>query len=811
MRKPLQLEERHRRLALDRWLDECRRRMAARFPRIDFTADKWPIKTLYQTVQIDWHFPAQVVDFAEKDRSFAEVLRCLVAEMVIDGSPKDMLKQTFAFRRLAETACHSIFDLTVTELRTLEANCLAECRANPQAAPRTRNQLTQLAKQLIFLANKNVVSRLGYNVRADVKAELRALTMSQSPTTSAERGVLLDRKIEALNDALNALIDDDPRLDAADRVAICAMTRKLCAPSRINEVLCSSINDSVTVDDYARRPQAVDTKDVTYSAHQMLLVTMKGSKGAQWGAKPVLNFMIDAFHFTEGVIKEHGSRSRSLVEWYEAHPDELYLPEWLGSLRGRALNRRDVARIMYMRRTRREGTEEAVGQLFAALKDVCFKGPNPETHTASGTVNPRKIIDFVPWAPAEKFLLERVNRAMAACRRVTQLNHYEGDLSKMLFLFDRDDLPYLPYALDCELIRDRLKRSESRKKISVPPTVFEKLGITMPVNGRIQPAELDTHDPRRWLTTMALKHGEQLSDVLINKWANRSSLAQLKAYDFRTDEELATFSRMPTIDELQDLSGGLKQARKLEDVYGMKTDIVAVHNAGISVTSIERIRQAIEDRPIAKTSEQIIIVYPSRYGACLHQHHETPCRRYASCLTCNENVCVKGHLATNEEIRKDASTLATNIVRQLEVLIPALNRGIADHPDAFAEHLAALVDRGLCPDKMAIHLIDDFNEIKEQIKDKLLRRRLEEAFVAHSFVRLLDNHSIANGALMKYFNPKQHAAPGLEIALDSHGGREQIAAAEHALVNAFPAFAPTAHGLRDERSLTEAEDDDEGD
>lgn len=251
----------------------------------------------------------------------------------------------------------------------------------------------------------------------------------------------------------------------------------------------------------------------------------------------------------------------------------------------------------------------------------------------------------------------------------------------------------------------------------------------------------------------------------------------------------------------------MEQARKLEETYGLKTDIVVVHDAGISVTSLERILQAVEDRPIAKTSEQIIIVYPTRYGACLHQHHETPCRRYDSCLACDLEVCVKGHLPTNEAIRKDAVLLTTAIVRQLETLVPAFNRGVADHPDVFAEHLAMLVGRGLRPELMADELIAEFHEIKDQIKDKLLRKRLEEAFVARGYVRLLDDDSVANGALMKYHNPKQHAAPGLEMALDTHSGREQVVRDEQALIDRFPMFAPTALGLRDERHLIEAGDD----
>ena len=46
------------------------------------------------------------------------------------------------------------------------------------------------------------------------------------------------------------------------------------------------------------------------------------------------------------------------------------------------------------------------------------------------------------------------------------------------------------------------------------PTIFEKLGLTMVVDGKIEYAWIETHDPRRWLTTQAMNARERLSDVL---------------------------------------------------------------------------------------------------------------------------------------------------------------------------------------------------------------------------------------------------------------------------------------------------------
>lgn len=411
---------------------------------------------------------------------------------------------------------------------------------------------------------------------------------------------------------------------------------------------------------------------------------------------------------------------------------------------------------------------------------------------------------FLPFKDVEHFLLKKVHIAIEACRRVTRYNHYQGDLTKMLCLFDPEETPFLPQALNYNSLNRRLKRNTLRSE----PTLFEKLGLTIPSNGKIEVAKIDLHDPRRWLTTQALRHGEKLSDVLINKWANRLKLAQLKAYDMRSDEEMASFSKMPIVHELADISRGIERATKLEEEYGLQSQIITVSDANICVTSMDLVVQSVEDRPVARTSEQVIILYASQFGVCLHQHHETPCRNYDSCLPCDSNIVIKGHLPSNEKVRHRAKLLHTSIIRQMDRLVMEHNRGIADDPDSLAQHILTLVEKGLDIEQMADYLIDEFHQIKDMVEDKLLVKRLEEAFVAQGFVKLLDDGEIPSGALMKYHNPTYHASPGLEKAINSHGGREQIQRDEQALIEIYPQFAPKSLHLKDERHLLTADGED---
>ncbi len=226
----IDLDKARYRASLNCWLEECRRRMRERFPLIDFDSDSWPIRSLYQTTQSNWTFTASASDFSDKDQSFCDVIRCLVAEMMIRPRRKDLAPAISSFRLLAAALAASVFDLSLSDVKMLEEKSLRYCRQHRQTAQRHRVRLIGLAKQLRLLAARNVTPHLGYYVHASVHAELRNLErLHTSEKNASKKGTDLDRKMEAFNDAVNAMVDRDPRLDAMDKAALCAVLRKLCA------------------------------------------------------------------------------------------------------------------------------------------------------------------------------------------------------------------------------------------------------------------------------------------------------------------------------------------------------------------------------------------------------------------------------------------------------------------------------------------------------------------------------------------------------------------------------------------------------
>jgi len=159
---------------------------------------------------------------------------------------------------------------------------------------------------------------------------------------------------------------------------------------------------------------------------------------------------------------------------------------------------------------------------------------------------------------------------------------------------------------------------------------------------------------------------------------------------------------------------------------------------------------------------------------------------------------------------KEAVLSNKGIVNQLQALITARNRGIADDPQLFDAHLMTLIRHGLDPQTMADDLIDRFHEIKDQIRDLSFRNELEQAFVATGVVKRLNDPNVANGALIKYHNPKRHAAPGHELAIEScFGSREEMDHQSELFYQQHMELAPGDLALQDERRLLNGDDDDE--
>ncbi len=761
--------------------------MAHRCPGIEFSAPDWPVQARYNTSHADIRFTTSEEAFSGQDPSYLTALRCLAAEQVLHGQIKDPSALVLSWRLLCTTG-RDLSALSIEDLVALEARVLQE--ATQSSAARDLSHLVKLGRLLEQVGQRGAVGRFSWAPDRQTLGRLSELRKKREAAVKEERASILDRQVEALSDATAAMFAGDERLSKADRAALSLMNILMCAPSRVNEVLCLSVNDRFTIEHYLQKP--LETADKLHSVHQHMFLGMKGSKGAAWAPKPILQCMVAVSEWCWEELLRLGASSRKLLSWYEANPKTLYLPPELEHLRGCDITRVDLAQILWLQihpvTEVRRIYSEASNRIWKTLKasKVIKRGLGKDAGKGER--------EAVAWADLEPVMLQVVESRMFEMRHLTYRIRYTGTLSNMLVLVDSDTQPWLPDRLSYSKLSKRLTQRSGKDREGRSPSVFEKLGLQMVKNGVVVTAHIGTHDPRHWLTTQAYKHSERVSDVLINKWANRLKLNTLSSYINLSPQELAQQAAMPSlseIPELQDMSQALREMERRESEYGLQTHIVTAHaTGGVAVTSMQAVHDATENRPVARTGDQIIVLYPTRFGVCLNQHHETPCRSYVKCVGCNNQVAVKGHLPTNEQWRKQNDLYHRSIVNQLERLVTVRNRGVADDAEGLDRHLLTLVREGISPEQMAEELVERFHEIKDGIRDAWFREKLHDAFVAQGVVRLLDDEQVKSGAFIKYHNPSRHAAPGHERALDALGGRAAIGARIEQFNQQHPEFAP---------------------
>jgi len=262
---------------------------------------------------------------------------------------------------------------------------------------------------------------------------------------------------------------------------------------------------------------------------------------------------------------------------------------------------------------------------------------------------------------------------------------------------------------------------------------------------------------------------------------NRADVGQLNAYDYSSPEEKAALTAQDVpqamhpalLNQHDDLSAVLKD--ELINEYKLKTQSISVGLHTVRVTTMDDIHAAESNHPVAKAGDKVIIVFPTPYGVCLHQHHEVGCTNYRGCGgACSDQRVIKGHLPTNEQVRKQANKLHDVIVAQVRRLILARNRRVVHDLDKLDEHLGRMIQQHMDAEDIAARLIADFLEIKHFIKDAAFKADLEDAYAFKGKVERLDDPEVRSGAVIRYFNPERNGRPEAERTIEALGGRKAL-------------------------------------
>lgn len=156
------------------------------------------------------------------------------------------------------------------------------------------------------------------------------------------------------------------------------------------------------------------------------------------------------------------------------------------------------------------------------------------------------------------------------------------------------------------------RKKRGSKELSNMKSVFERNGYP--------PYKLLSHQFRHLLTTIAKVNG--METELLTKWAGRANEKHNRVYNHTLPEQ---YNR-----QLAVVSGNnIKSSGNFPVIEIVKPESIQEINTSASLT-----------------------LHQTEFGACTHDYIVSPCSKHRNCITCTEQVCIKGDEVKLEKLEK---------------------------------------------------------------------------------------------------------------------------------------------------------------
>lgn len=319
------------------------------------------------------------------------------------------------------------------------------------------------------------------------------------------------------------------------------------------------------------------------------------AKGAEPQIKWIVDSMSDVVREALAKIRSETNDARTIAAWYERLPRQLYLPEYLAHLRSqRWLTLKDIGDIVFSVAVSKPSVRQ-----WCNLNAVEIHEQASRSSKALFADVESAVLRLLP--PGFPMMNDEVGLKYSDALFLVRLNALHEQKTTYRCMFEPVSLTHLA---------NRLGRSDSQT------TIFDRFGFHEPDGARVY---VTTHQFRHYLNTLAQAGG--LSQLDIAKWSGRKDLRQNAAYDHQSTASLLAMMRAAVGDDKR-MVGPLSE-RKI---------------AIISRDDFARLKI-----PTAHTTD---------FGYCIHDYVMSPCQLNMDCLNCEELVCIKGHKAKEDQVRK---------------------------------------------------------------------------------------------------------------------------------------------------------------
>lgn len=342
----------------------------------------------------------------------------------------------------------------------------------------------------------------------------------------------------------------------------------LCAPSRISEILELHVDCEVEE----------NKRDGALAYGWRFRPKKGGAPMIKWIPEP----MVDVAKLAIARLREISAAAREFAKWVESGDIQNFPGSCAFLEANGTLSRKAIAGLIGSKRS------------FAGL-------PSKET----GSFRVTTLEDFAAWVRVAAI---KENKYFPYTSKTKNLK-----FSDSLFCFNQYQLAYFNetrqfslYSPSNNTLNEFLHSSLERAYVSF----FDHHGFNI---GREDRLKVKSHQFRHLITTMAHRGGLPSSEIA--RWRGSNDVKQNRAYDHRSEFELAAM--------LREHDPALTRSKsQLEIAEQIK---IALPLTTAEFNTLEK--------PTAHITE---------FGFCIHDFVMSPCQRFRDCMRCTEQVCIKG-------------------------------------------------------------------------------------------------------------------------------------------------------------------------
>lgn len=363
--------------------------------------------------------------------------------------------------------------------------------------------------------------------------------------------------------------------------------------------------------------------------------------GLRWwpakGAAPMVKWIVPSM---VGVVREALARIRRITEparliakWYEAHPNQIFLPPDCEHLRSQdVLSMAELSLVLW-------GDAESA----PAAKIWCKTHKIPIAKSGG--------LHVVPFVDVEGRILRMLPDTFPLVGAGQGLKYSEALMVVPTYTFHRKWKTYICVIepVSIQHINDGL----GTRTAAGIKSIFDDFGFVEEDGLKVR---VTSHQFRHYLNTLAQTGG--LSQLDIAKWSGRKDVRQNEAYNHMNANEMVVLIR-EAVGDFGKALGPLGESLKT-----------------LPIRRDEFARLLI---PTAHTTE---------IGYCVHDYTMAPCQMHRDCINCQEHVCVKGNESKTVRLRTQ--------LEEAEALLIQASAAVKEGyigSDRWMEHHAVTVDR----------------------------------------------------------------------------------------------------------------------